>query len=88
MDEEVLSELRAAAESLPAPPPEVVGQRDSIHSVYRFSFQPPPTIPPLEFDVVDLFDRKAIPASTPSSSPSSRRSSQIRKRAIISQDSS
>lgn len=65
MDEEVLSALRAAAESLPAPPPEVVGQRDSIRSVYRFSFQPPPTVPPLEFDVVDLFDHKAIPSFDP-----------------------
>jgi hypothetical protein len=65
MDEEVLADLRAAAASLPAPPPEVVGHRDSIRSVYRFTFQPPPTLPPLEFDVVDLVDRKAIPKFNP-----------------------
>ncbi len=65
MDEEVLADLRAAAASLPAPPPEVVGHRDSIRSVYRFTFQPPPTLPPLEFDVVNLVDRKAIPKFNP-----------------------
>ncbi len=65
MDEELLSDLRAAAASLPAPPPEVVGSRDSVRSVYRFSFQPPPTLPPLEFDVVSLVDRKAIPSFNP-----------------------
>jgi TonB-like protein len=65
MDEEVLADLRAAAASLPAPPPEVVGHRDSIRSVYRFTFQPPPTLPPLKFDVVDLVDRKAIPKFNP-----------------------
>ncbi len=65
MDEEVLADLRAAAASLPAPPPEVVGHRDSIRSVYRFTYQPPPTLPPLEFDVVDLVDRKAIPKFNP-----------------------
>jgi hypothetical protein len=65
MDEEVLADLRAAAASLPAPPPEVVGHQDSLRSVYRFTFQPPPILPPLEFDVVDLVDRKAIPKFNP-----------------------
>jgi hypothetical protein len=65
MDQEVLADLRSAAESLPAPPQELVAHRDSLSSVYRFSFEPPPLLPPLRFDVVDLVDRKAIPKFNP-----------------------
>ncbi|WP_257446272.1 TonB C-terminal domain-containing protein [Archangium lipolyticum] len=65
MDQEVLADLRSAAESLPVPPRDLVGHRDSLSSVFRFSFEPPPTLPPLRFDVVDLVDRKAIPKFNP-----------------------
>ncbi|QRN93070.1 TonB C-terminal domain-containing protein [Archangium violaceum] len=65
MDQEVLADLRSAAESLPAPPRELIAHRDSISSVYRFAFEPPPILPPLRFDVVDLVDRKAIPKFNP-----------------------
>ena len=65
MDQEVLADLRSAAESLPAPPQELVEHRDSLRSVYRFAFEPPPILPPLRFDVVDLVDRKAIPKFNP-----------------------
>jgi hypothetical protein len=65
MDEELLADLRVAAHSLPAPPPEVIAHRSSLRSVFRFAFRPPPTLPPLEFDVVNLIDRKAIPRFNP-----------------------
>ncbi len=65
MDEELLSDLRVAAHSLPAPPPEVIAHRSSLRSVFRFAFRPPPTLPPLEFDVVNLIDQKAIPRFNP-----------------------
>jgi hypothetical protein len=65
MDEELLADLRVAAHSLPAPPPEVIAHRSSLRSVFRFAFRPPPSLPPLEFDVVNLIDRKAIPRFNP-----------------------
>ncbi|WP_141332784.1 TonB C-terminal domain-containing protein [Myxococcus faecalis] len=62
MDEELLADLRIA--SLPPPPPELLAGRESLRSVYRFGFHPPPRVS-LEFDIVDLVDPKAIPDHEP-----------------------
>ena len=65
-DSELLDDLRIAARSLPAPPPEVLAGRPAVESIWRFRFQPPPPwSTTLEFDVVRLVDKRALPPPNP-----------------------
>jgi hypothetical protein len=61
VDLEAIADLKRASKSLPRPPPDAVGDRESLASVWNFDYVPPPAIPPMEFDVISLVDPKAIP---------------------------
>lgn len=61
LDREALEDLRAAAHSLPAPPPEVVQGRDRISSLWRFEYLPARFRGGGQFDLINLFDPRALP---------------------------
>lgn len=61
LDREALEDLRAAAHSLPAPPPEVVRGRDRISSLWRFEYLPARFRGGGQFDLINLFDPRALP---------------------------
>ncbi|MFZ5470596.1 MAG: hypothetical protein ACOZIN_14270 [Myxococcota bacterium] len=61
VDAEALSDLQRVSDSFPPPTEDAIGEREYLASLWELAYVPPPAIPPLEFDVVDLFDKKAIP---------------------------
>jgi hypothetical protein len=62
VDANALSDLQRAAKSLPEPPPDAIGQGEYLATTWAF-LHVPITVNPTksEFDLVNLFDRRAIP---------------------------
>jgi hypothetical protein len=62
----LIGDLQAGAASLPRPPPEVMRGRPQLASLWEFLLKPqaPVVRLALDFDMVSLVDKRAIPKAT------------------------
>jgi hypothetical protein len=63
-DKSLITDLQRASASFPKPPPDAIGEREQLASVWAFVYRPLALDPP-SFDIVNLIDPRAIPRPSP-----------------------